>query len=85
MPYGLSPLHLIILLVVVLLVLGPSRLPQTGEAMGKAIRSFREAVEGKPDAPAGTGGAAPAPVAPPAAAAPSPSIPPPPPADQPPV
>lgn len=43
---GLTPWHLLLLLVIVLLVLGPGKLPETGEAIGKAIRSFREAAEG---------------------------------------
>ena len=47
MPWGLTPVHLLIILIVVLIVLGPGKLPQTGEALGKAIRSFRTAVEGK--------------------------------------
>jgi sec-independent protein translocase protein TatA len=47
MPYGLSPLHLLIALAAILLVLGPSRLPETGAAMGKAVRGFRDALEGR--------------------------------------
>ncbi len=44
---GLSPIHLILVLAIVLIVVGPGRLPQTGAALGKALRGFREAVEGK--------------------------------------
>ncbi len=51
---GLTPWHLLLLLVIVLLVLGPGKLPETGEAIGKAIRSFREAAEG-PKASDGSG------------------------------
>jgi TatA/E family protein of Tat protein translocase len=40
---GLSPLHLIIVLVIAVLVLGPGRLPEVGTALGKAIREFRKA------------------------------------------
>ncbi len=47
---ALSPWHLILVLAVALLVLGPGKLPETGAAIGKAIRSFREAVEGQDEA-----------------------------------
>jgi sec-independent protein translocase protein TatA len=42
----LSPAHLIIILVVVLIVMGPRKLPETGAALGRAIRDFRHAVAG---------------------------------------
>ena len=50
---GLSPAHLIVVLVVAILVLGPGKLPETGAALGKAIREFREAVggDGRPGEP----------------------------------
>lgn len=47
---ALSPLHLVIVLVVALLVLGPGKLPETGAALGRAIREFRSAVDGTADA-----------------------------------
>ena len=50
---ALSPLHLVIVLVVALLVLGPGKLPETGAALGRAIREFRNAVDGTADATAG--------------------------------
>jgi sec-independent protein translocase protein TatA len=40
---GLSPLHLIIVLVIAVLVLGPGKLPEVGTALGKSIREFRKA------------------------------------------
>ncbi len=40
---GLQPWHLIAILAIALLVFGPSRLPEIGEAIGKSIREFREA------------------------------------------
>ena len=43
---ALSPVHLIIILVIALLVLGPGKLPETGAALGRAVRGFRDAVEG---------------------------------------
>ncbi len=50
---ALSPWHLILLLIVALLVLGPGKLPEAGSALGKAVKEFRNALEGRqaPDAP----------------------------------
>jgi sec-independent protein translocase protein TatA len=54
---ALTPAHLIFILIVALLVIGPGKLPETGAALGRAIRSFRDAVEGKdetaPETPPG--------------------------------
>ena len=44
--WGLTPAHLIIVLVIVLIIVGPGRLPDTGAAIGKALRGFKDAVEG---------------------------------------
>ena len=48
---GITPFHLIFILVIAVLVVGPGKLPETGAALGKALRSFREGVNGKPDDP----------------------------------
>ena len=40
----LQPTHLLLILVVALLVLGPKRLPEVGRMLGKGIRDFRHAV-----------------------------------------
>jgi sec-independent protein translocase protein TatA len=42
----LQPTHLIFILVVALLVLGPKRLPEVGKSLGKGIRDFRGALSG---------------------------------------
>lgn len=47
---GLSPLHLIIVLVIAVLVLGPGKLPEVGAALGKTIREFRKATTDVQDA-----------------------------------
>jgi sec-independent protein translocase protein TatA len=39
--------EILIVLVVVLLLFGPSKLPQLGESLGRAIRDFREAASGR--------------------------------------
>jgi sec-independent protein translocase protein TatA len=38
----LSPLEVIIIIAVILLVLGPSKLPALGEGIGKMLRGFRK-------------------------------------------
>ncbi len=43
----LQPTHLIFVLVVALLVLGPKRLPEVGRSLGKGLRDFRSAMSGE--------------------------------------
>ena len=50
----LQPTHLLLVLVVALLVLGPKRLPEAGRALGKGIRDFRGAISGEEHQPAAT-------------------------------
>ena len=42
----LQPTHLLFILVVALLVLGPKRLPEVGRSLGKSMRDFRGALSG---------------------------------------
>lgn len=46
---GLGTTELIILLVVALIIFGPSRLPGLGKSMGEAIRGFKKGMEEKSD------------------------------------
>lgn len=39
----LQPTHLIIILVIVLIIFGPGKLPDIGKAVGKTISEFRQA------------------------------------------
>ena len=43
----LQPTHLLFVLVVALLVLGPKRLPEVGRALGRGLRDFRHAMSGE--------------------------------------
>lgn len=43
MPFGLHPEYLLILLAIVFIIFGPSKLPQLGGAIGKTMREFRKA------------------------------------------
>jgi sec-independent protein translocase protein TatA len=47
----LQPTHLLLILVVALVVLGPKRLPEVGRAVGKGIRDFKDAINGVHDEP----------------------------------
>ena len=40
----LQPTHLLFVLVIALLVLGPKRLPEVGRALGRGLRDFRNAM-----------------------------------------
>lgn len=80
MPF--HPLWLVLILIVVLIVFGPGRLPELGGAVGKAMREFRKATteltnevtsaaQAKPETPAPAESAAKAPTStPPEAEAP---------------
>jgi sec-independent protein translocase protein TatA len=39
---GLGAMEIVVILVVVLLVFGPSKLPQLGEGIGKMLRGFKK-------------------------------------------
>lgn len=42
-----GPLEFLVILLILLLIFGASRLPQLGRAIGRAIREFREGLAGK--------------------------------------
>jgi sec-independent protein translocase protein TatA len=41
--FNVGPWELILILVVVLIIFGPGKLPQMGESIGKALNSFKKA------------------------------------------
>jgi sec-independent protein translocase protein TatA len=43
----LQPTHLLFVLLVALLVLGPKRLPEVGRTLGSGLRDFRDALSGE--------------------------------------
>ncbi|MGZ6292685.1 MAG: twin-arginine translocase TatA/TatE family subunit, partial [Syntrophales bacterium] len=41
----LQPMHILVILVIVLIIFGPGKLPELGSAIGKAIRGFKRSME----------------------------------------
>jgi sec-independent protein translocase protein TatA len=66
-PFNVGPFELLLVLLLVLLVLGPGKLPEVGNALGRTIREFRKAstdVESSLSVDPSKAAAASAPVAP---------------------
>jgi sec-independent protein translocase protein TatA len=40
-----GPWELVLILVIVLIIVGPGKLPQVGQSLGKALQNFRKAKE----------------------------------------
>ena len=49
MPFGIGISEILILLLVVLLVFGPKRLPEMGRSLGRGMREFKDSIAGKDD------------------------------------
>lgn len=45
-----QPLHLVVILIIALLVFGPSKLPELGKGLGEAIRGFKDGMREQPAA-----------------------------------
>jgi sec-independent protein translocase protein TatA len=65
---ALQPGHLIVILVIVLLIFGPGKLPELGKAMGDGLRELKKATGGE-EAPKDGGTATATTMAPPPTAA----------------
>lgn len=44
---NIGPLEIVIVLVIVLLIFGPKRLPDLGRSLGSGMREFKDSVTGK--------------------------------------
>jgi sec-independent protein translocase protein TatA len=73
---SIGPLELIIILAIALLIVGPKRLPEMGNAFGRTIREFRKATTDVAESTSLQADSKPAPVsaAPAAAAPPAPAV-----------
>src|SRR5215204_5605914 len=49
MPGGIGPLELVIVLVIVLVIFGPKRLPSLGRQLGSGMREFKDSITGRDD------------------------------------
>jgi len=47
MPFGIGVTELVILLVALLVIFGPKRLPEMGRSLGKGMREFKDSISGK--------------------------------------
>lgn len=50
----LQPWHVIVILVIVLVIFGPGKLPMLGKAVGDTVRDFKKAVSDEPKSTSGT-------------------------------
>ncbi len=50
-----QPMHLLVILVIALLVFGPSKLADLGKGLGEGIRGFKDALKDKPAEPSQPG------------------------------
>ena len=48
--FGLGPMELVLILAIVVVIFGASRLPQLGKGLGEGISNFRDGLKGKEDA-----------------------------------
>jgi sec-independent protein translocase protein TatA len=49
MPGNIGPLEIAVVLIIVLIIFGPKRLPELGRSMGRGIREFRKSIGGDKD------------------------------------
>lgn len=49
LPFNVGPWELILILVILLIIVGPGKLPQVGQSLGKALQNFKKSREEEPD------------------------------------
>ncbi len=45
MPFGIQPIHIVIVIIVALIIFGPKRLPEVGRWVGRSITEFRKGTQ----------------------------------------
>jgi sec-independent protein translocase protein TatA len=48
-PFGVGPLELVVILIILLVIFGAKRLPEIGRGLGSSAREFKEGITGAPD------------------------------------
>ena len=46
---NVGPLEIAVVLIIVLIIFGPKRLPELGQSMGRGIREFKNSLSGEKD------------------------------------
>jgi len=46
---NVGPLEIAVVLIIVLIIFGPKRLPELGQSMGRGIREFKSSISGEKD------------------------------------
>ena len=46
---NVGPLEIAVVLIIVLIIFGPKRLPELGQSMGRGIREFKNSISGEKD------------------------------------
>ncbi len=49
MPFGIGPLELVIVLLILLVIFGAKRLPELGRSLGSSAREFKSGITGDKD------------------------------------
>jgi sec-independent protein translocase protein TatA len=49
MPGNIGPFEIAVVLVIVLIIFGPKRLPELGQSLGRSIREFKGSISGDHD------------------------------------
>jgi sec-independent protein translocase protein TatA len=44
-----QPMHLVFIMIIVLILFGPGKLPELGKGLGRGIREFKDAIRGGMD------------------------------------
>lgn len=47
--FGFGPMELVLILAIVVVIFGASKLPQLGKGLGEGISNFRDGLKGKDD------------------------------------